>query len=118
MKNKTTKKNKNDLIYAFMQKKGITREEFISKTGLTKPTMNSILMGTTNPSFDSIQKVADTLGVTINDIYPSEFTDPAQLKNLETIEKLQKDNEKLKETISTFANKTRESIKEMKKRIK
>ncbi len=59
-------------IRLLRKSKGFTQEDLGEKAGLSYKFVGEIERGEVNISLDSLLNIADALGVTINDLFPSE----------------------------------------------
>lgn len=79
--------NKN-LIINLIEQKGWSRYKLCKEAHLAQSTLSDILSGKNiNPRMDTIQKIADALGVSVNDF----FDDESQTENQKTDKSIKKD---------------------------
>lgn len=60
-----------------MKEKGISSKEIINATGLTQATVSYIINGKTNPSLETVSRIAEVLGVPVWRLFAS----PEEVKN-------------------------------------
>ena len=55
----------------YREKKGWNQEELAKKSGLRQPQISRLEAGIHSPSFRTLQKIADALGISVGDLDPS-----------------------------------------------
>lgn len=65
-------KNMELLIKDIAKEKGITLNEIAEKVGITQPSISRIVNGRMNPTLDTLEKIADSLGVGITELFKRE----------------------------------------------
>jgi transcriptional regulator with XRE-family HTH domain len=60
------------LIKDLAKEKGITLNEIAEKVGITQPSISRIVNGRINPTLDTLEKIADSLGVGITELFKRE----------------------------------------------
>ena len=60
------------LIKDIAKEKGITLNEIAEKVGITQPSISRIVNGRMNPTLDTLEKIADSLGVCISELFKRE----------------------------------------------
>jgi len=78
--------NKN-LILDILTQKGWSRYKLCKEAKMAQSTLSDILNGkNSNPRMDTIQKIADALGVSVNALFDSESTEDTLVKEDKKIE--------------------------------
>lgn len=52
-------------VEALAQAKGLTRRDVAEKTGISAPSLWALLVGKSKPKFETVCRLADTLGVPV-----------------------------------------------------
>lgn len=60
---------KNERLQEVINKNGLKQNWIAEKTGIDAATFSKILNGIHNPSLEQVQKIAEVLGVDVNDIF-------------------------------------------------
>ena len=55
-------------VYALLKSKGIPRMQFYAEIGISAGAMSQWKLGKTTPTYNSIAKIADYLGVTVDEL--------------------------------------------------
>lgn len=92
-----------DIIRAKRKEKNMTQKELAGKVGLTASTITKYEKGLLEPNIETLNKIADVLNVTINDLIGDDFIIGASEKGI-TIKSLQEIQERvIKDLISYCA---------------
>ena len=92
-----------DIIRAKRKEKNMTQKELAEKVGLTASTITKYEKGLLEPNIETLNKIADVLNVTINDLIGDDFIIGASEKGI-TIKSLQEIQERvIKDLISYCA---------------
>jgi len=62
-------------IKEILKEKGFTSIWLASQVGITQPNMSNIVSGKSNPSLETLEKIANTLNVPIADLFEQPATD-------------------------------------------
>ncbi len=77
-----------DLILKELDKKGWSRYRLCKESHMAQSTLSDILNGKkNNPRMDTIQKIADALGVSVNAFFDDEATEDINVKKENKIDK-------------------------------
>lgn len=68
----------NENIKKFRKEKGLTQKELADRVGISGAFMSLIEKGTNNPSEENLQKIADVLDVSVNDLITKDPSSPLE----------------------------------------